>query len=465
MDLECAEITRMVLNAGEEARGQMNGTLAPAFVGPVQWPVDCTVGPGLEGAIACESSVGYVNGSQGALIYRGYDVFDLCAYSNFEEVSYLLIHGALPNPKEFAEFKRRLVNYRYVPLTLRQLMSFPVEHMNTMSVLRLGTTLMRQEFSLADKEARRDTSTAIGTDEDSIAMETMPTGHPHAVYEFETEHTRRHLTPAEEIDGRAVGLRTCYHLLSGVATIAAATARLRRGHMPLDPDPELSFAANYLYLITGKRPTAVEERILDICLILHADHGMNASTFAAVVVASTLSDIYSSVGSGIAALNGPLHGGANEQVVRTLQQIGGPDNVKAWCENALATKQKIMGFGHRVYKTYDPRARVLGPIAKKFAERNAAVRPLFETAAALEREVMGLLSASKGIYPNVDFYSGLVYAALGIPIELFTSTFAVARVAGWTARVMEYLQNNRLFRPRAIYTGVLNQSYVPIEKR
>jgi len=465
MDAECSAITRLIENIGAETRRQIKGSLAPAFVGPVQWPVECTVGPGLEGAIACESSVGYVNGSQGMLFYRGYDIFDLCAYSTFEEVSYLLIHGALPTQTELADFKRRLTAYRFVPATLRQLMSFPVENMNPMAALRLGTTLMRQEFSLADREVRYEAGTAIGTDEDSIPMETMPTGYPRAVYEFEAAHNRQHLTPAEEAEGKAVGLRTCYHLLAGVATIAASIARLRRGHMPLDPDPHLSHAANYLYMITGRRPTPVEERLMDIALILHADHGMNASTFAAVVVASTLSDMYSSIGSGIAALNGPLHGGANEQVVRMLQQIGSVNNVKAWCERALASHQKIMGFGHRVYKTYDPRARILGPLAKQYASRNEVSKRLFEVAEALEAEVVNLLGASKGVYPNVDFYSGLLYAALGIPLELFTPTFGVARVAGWTARVMEYLQNNRLFRPRAIYSGPLDQAYIPIEKR
>jgi len=459
------QITQLILKAKQAAYSQMKGSLEPAFTGPVKWPVKCTVGPGLEGAIACESTVGYVNGSLGALIYRGYDVFDLCAYSNFEEVSYLLIHGALPTRKELEEYKQRLVQYRYLPATLRQLMSFPVEQMNAMAALRMGVTLMRQEFSLWDKETgRRVTGQAIGTDEDSIPMETMPRGEPHAVYEFENAYTHKGWTAAETAEERATGLRTCYHLLAGTPTLAAAVARLRRNQMPLDPDPTLSHAANYLYMITGRRPTPIEERIMDVALILHADHGMNASAFATVVVASTLSDMYSSIGSGIAALNGPLHGGANEQVVRTLLQIGRPSNVKAWAANALAHKHKIMGFGHRVYKTYDPRARVLGPLAKHLAGEKRELRDLFETAIALEAEVTAKLGA-KGIYPNVDFYSGLVYAALGIPLELFTPTFAVARVAGWTARVLEYLQNNRLFRPRAIYTGPLNLKFVPLAKR
>ena len=265
------QIETLVRKAKDEAYSQMKAPLTPAFSGPVRWPVKCTVGPGLEGAIACESRVGYVNGSQGALIYRGHDVFDLCAYSSFEEVSYLLIHGELPTRKELDVFKERLVRYRYVPATLRQLMSFPIEQMNAMAALRMGTTLMRQEFTVLDKEAgRRDVGQAIGTDEDSIAMETMPTGNPHAVYEFEGAYLHKHMTAVEEAEERATGLRTCYHLLAGVATLAAATARLRRGFMPLDPDPELGHAANYLYMMTGRRPTPIEERIMDIALILHA---------------------------------------------------------------------------------------------------------------------------------------------------------------------------------------------------
>lgn len=456
----------LVAKAGARAMEHRKGSLQPAFTGPVQWPVECTVGPGLEGAIACESTVGYVNGSQGALIYRGYDVFDLCTHSTFEEVTFLLIHGRLPTREQLEGFNQRLIKYRRVPAVLRQLMSFPVEKMNTMAALRLGTTLMRREYSELEKESpRRDQRNSIGTDEDSIAMETMPMGEQQAVYEFDNEHAHRGMTLDEEAEDMFKGYESCYHLVGGLATLTAAVARLRQGLMPLEPNPNLSHAANYLYMITGKVPTPAEERIMDICLILHADHGMNASTFAAVVVASTLSDIFASVGSGIAALNGPLHGGANEQVVRMLQQIGSPDNVKTWFARVQARKEKVMGFGHRVYKTYDPRALVLGPLAHYYASRNKDIRNLYETAVAVEKEVTAALGASKGIYPNVDFYSGLVYASMGIPVELFTPTFAVSRVSGWTARIIEYLQNNRLFRPRAIYTGPLHLDYVPIDKR
>lgn len=460
------KIAELVLKAGQASKAEREGSLQPAFSGPVQWPVDCTVGPGLEGAIACESTVGYVNGSQGALIYRGYDIFDLCAYSTFEEVSFLLLHGRLPTREQLVAFNARLVRYRPMPKVLRQLMTFPVETMNTMAALRMGTTLMRREYTQLEKDVtRRDARAAIGTDEDSIAMETMPMGEQQAVYEFDNEHSHKGLGLDEEAEEMFKGFDSCYHLIAGLATITAAVARIRNGQMPLEPNPELSHAANYLYMITGRVPTPVEERIMDICLILHADHGMNASTFAAVVVASTLSDMFGSVGSGIAALNGPLHGGANEQVIRMLQQIGSPENVRSWFSRVQARKEKVMGFGHRVYKTYDPRARVLGPLAHQYASDKKELGALYETALALEKEVSTTLGATKGVYPNVDFYSGLVYAALGIPIELFTPTFAVSRVSGWTARITEYLENNRLFRPRAIYTGPLNLEFVPMARR
>ncbi|MCE9616434.1 MAG: citrate/2-methylcitrate synthase [Lentisphaerae bacterium] len=456
-----ARVTDIVLKAGAAAQKEIKGGLQPAFSGNVQWPVECKVGPGLEGAIACESKVGYVNGSQGALLYRGYTIFDLCAYATFEEVAYLLTRGSLPTATELTTFKEQLNLFRSVPLTLRRLMSFPVEDMHAMAALRLGTNLMRQEFTSRDlNPSRGGARKVIGTDEDSIPMETLPKGTPEAVYQF----TRAPGAVNGEEDEQT-GYRAALHLLSGVSTIAAAIARVKRGQMPIDPDPELSFAANYLYMLNGRRPTPVEERIMDISLILHADHGMNASTFAAVVVASTLSDMYASVGAGVAALTGPLHGGANEDVMKMLDQIGDAANVPQWFAAKQARKEKIAGFGHRVYKTYDPRARILGPLAREIARDNPETKRMYATAAALEKVVVTTLGKAKGIYPNVDFFSGLVYRALGIPTELFTPTFAVSRVAGWTARVLEYLEHNRLFRPRAIYTGPTDCTFIPLNQR
>lgn len=457
------KITQLILAAAEKARRETSAEPEPEFTKPIQWPVQCIVGPGLEGAIACESKVGYVNGAKGWLIYRGYDIFQLCAYSTFEEVAFLLLHGSLPTAEQLGCFKQELIACRNVKETLKLLLNFPLEKMNPMGALRLGTSLMRLEFTDIDKSGYGDLrgGKRIASDEDSIPMETVPRGEKSAIYEFNAAEK------AKEPDNihSATGLKACYQLISGVATIAAAVCRVHQNRVPIDPDPALSLAANLLYMMTGKKPAAEEERIMDIALILHADHGINASTFASLVVASTLSDMYLSVGSGIAALNGPLHGGANELVIEMLREIGSVDNVKPWFGKAREEKRKIPGFGHRVYKAYDPRARVLCPIAEYLSGSSKEAAALFAIAQALENEVGIHLSSSKKIFPNVDFFSGIVYHALGIPSEMFTSLFAVSRVAGWTARVTEYLQHNRIFRPRAMYIGPFHKEFVPIEER
>jgi citrate synthase len=463
MSREVARIQKLIQDAAKKARRETSAEPEPEHTKPVQWPIQCTVGPGLEGAIACESKVGYVNGAKGWLVYRGYDIFDLCARSSYEEVSYLLLHGKLPSSTEFQAFREQLVAYRYLPSTLRILMGFPLEKMSTMAVLRMGANMMRQELThLDDKGWRPAHMNVIGADEDSIPMETTPQGGRHAIYEFK----RRRRRPGKGFpQDEGIGIDACYHLISGLATVAAAIARIHRGLMPIDPDPKLGHAANFLYMMSGRRPTPLEERAMDVALILHADHGMNASTFAAMVVASTLSDFYFSVGSGIAALNGPLHGGANEQVIRTLEEVRESGEVALWVDKAMAEKRKIPGFGHRVYKAYDPRARVLGPLARHLVERDGVAKELFQVAGELEREVVGRLGASKQIFPNVDFYSGILYRALGIDSAMFTPIFAVSRVAGWTARMLEYLQNNRIFRPRSSYVGDFNREYVPLGER
>jgi len=218
-------------------------------------------------------------------------------------------------------------------------------------------------------------------------------------------------------------------------------------------------------MMTGRKPDPLEEKIMDVSLILHADHGMNASTFASMVVASTLSDFYFSVGAGIGALNGPLHGGANEQVMNILNEIGDVENVEPWLDKTLKSKSKITGFGHRVYKAYDPRARILEPLAEYLAGRDAKILNKYNTAKKLEELVVKKLGAEKKIFPNVDFYSGLVYSSIGVESEMFTPIFAVSRVSGWAARMIEYKENNRIFRPRAMYTGEFNKEYKPFDKR
>jgi len=462
-------ITDIVRQAAAKARQEVSNEPEAALTGKLEWPVTCTVGPGLEGAIACETKIGYVNGTRGSLIYRGYDLFDLCAEATFEEVSYLLLQGNLPTRNELDDVSQCLQEYRFIPKTLRLIMGFPVQDMIPMAALRMGTNLMRQYQTERDQVGMMGRgSEQIASDDDSHSMETAAMGDQKAAFEFqELDANRPKPERAERAQAEAHGLSSCYHLIAGVGSLTAAIARLRTGHLPIEPDPELSHAGNLLYMMTGKRPEPIEERVMDICLTLHADHGMNASTFAAMVVASTLSDIYFSIGAGIAALNGPLHGGANEAVIHMLNEIGSPGKVEEWYRNARANKTKIMGFGHRVYKAYDPRARVLGPLADFLVERSGRedMRRLLATARELETRVVSELGEKKGIFPNVDFYSGIVYSCLGIAPDMFTPIFAVSRVSGWTARVLEYLKTNRIFRPRAVYVGDLDRPFQTLDKR
>lgn len=447
------EITELVLKAAKKARIETSDQPEPELTKPLKWPLSCTIGPGLEGAIACETKVGYVNGAKGWLVYRGYDIFDLCAYSTFEETSYLLVHGKFPNKMQLKSFKKKLLDYKRMHRTNRMLMSFPIETMSPMAALRFGISIMRQNQTWRDKDVKGHRTGPIGSDEDSIPMETPPKGENKAIYEFKHKTFEKPAAGLLPDSLASDELESIYHLIAGVGAITATVARVRDKKMPLEPIPELSHAGNVLYMMTGKIPTPEAERILDISLILHADHGMNASTFAAMVVASTLSDIYFSVDTGVAALNGPLHGGANEQVIHMLEEIGPHENVKSWYEKERKKGAKIPGMGHRVYKAYDPRARVLGPLADYMAKKNKAIVPMLKTARSLEHEVITTLGQEKKVFPNVDFYSGIVYASMGIPPEFFTTMFAVSRVSGWTARVWEYLKHNRIFRPRAMYTG------------
>ena len=464
------EITKLILKAAAKADKESPGIPSDETVEPLKWPLQATVGPGLEGAIACETKIGYVNGTNGWLIYQGYNIFDLCAHCTFEEVAYLLLYGDLPTKEQLDLFQGKLVAARSLPQTLRMMMATPIEEMNPMSGLRLGTNLMRRRLTWRDTEAGRpDPSSAIASDEDSIPMETEPMGEKRAIYEF----GRRRPARPQDVSRRttdAASLDSCIQLISGVGTLTAAISRIHDGKLPIEPDPDLGHAANILYMMTGKKPSPEAERVMDVALILHADHGMNASTFAAMVVASTLSDIYFSIGAAIAALTGPLHGGANEQVVRTLKEIGGPNEVDAWFNRTMKKGEKIPGFGHRVYKAYDPRARILEPLARHLVSNSPESsspesRLLYRTARKLEKSVVSTLGKEKSVLPNVDFYSGIVYSSMGIPEHMFTPLFAASRVAGWTARVHECLKRNRIFRPRAWYVGEFGRKVKPIARR
>jgi len=412
-----ADISKIIREAAVKAQRETDSEPEGKLTGECKFPITCEVGGGLEGAIACGTSIGYVNGTKGWLVYRGYNCFDLAEHSNFEETSYLLLFGKLPTAKELADFKKKLASYAPLPREVVDVLSsLPTAKTRPMSALRTGVSVL----GVLDANAE-DTSV-----------------------EAETE----------------VSIK----LIAQMGPLAGAIARLRQGQKPVAPDPSLSLAGNFLYTMTGKKPQADYERIMDVSLILHADHGMNASTFTSMVVNSSLSDMYSSITAGIGSLKGPLHGGANERVLHDLDEIGSAGNVDKWFAEARKAKRRVMGFGHRVYKAYDPRARILGPLADMMTQ-GTKHRTLYETAIKLDGVVCSELGAEKKIFPNVDFYSGLVYRAMGIETAMFTPIFAVSRISGWCARVLEYLASNRIFRPRAIYTGPTKAEYVPVGKR
>jgi citrate synthase len=367
---------------------------------------------GLRGVVAASSSIGDVNGEQGILIYEGYDIHDLAKNSTFEEIVFLLWHGRLPQRAELGELKASLAKCYELPAELLALMrSFPRDA-EPMDVLR--TSISALDFY--DRSAR-DTS-------------------------------------------REASLRTATRLTAQLPVIVATAARLREGKEPIKPNPELNIATNFLYMLKGEMPSEQDARIFDVCLILHADHELNASTFTARVVSGTLADMYGAVTAAIAALSGPLHGGANTNVMKMLLQIGTIEQAEEYVKNALAQKQKIMGIGHAVYKTEDPRATHLRQFSKEMGER-AGETKWFE----ISRRIEEIMLREKGMYPNVDFYSASTYYMMGIPLELFTPIFAVSRISGWTGHILEQYANNKLIRPRAEYIGPRDLKYVPIDER
>jgi len=369
---------------------------------------------GLEGVAAFETSISYIDGKDGILIYRGIPIEELAEKSSFEETAYFLIYGSLPIEIELKKFAGDLENHISLnPQDIKWLKDFPVSA-HPMDVLNTCVSLM---------------SLSEGGD-----------------YEEGTEND----------------LKAGIHIMGKMPSYIAAFDRIRQGKGPIPPDNKLSYAANFLWMLTGEKPEEKEARIMDLCLILHAEHGVCASTFGTLVTSSTFSDVYSSIVTAIGTLKGYLHGGANEQVIRMLEGIGGPENVEDYINEAMKEKKKIMGFGHRVYKALDPRARILKKYARDLTDKRDEI--LFKTALKVE-EVMEKKFGPKGIYPNVDFYSGFVYKALGIPTDLFTSIFALARSAGWIAHILEYRESNRIFRPRGIYNGPVNVKYIPIEER
>ncbi|HZS94946.1 MAG TPA: citrate synthase [Chloroflexota bacterium] len=365
---------------------------------------------GLEGVVAAQSAISSIIGS--TLTYRGIDINELADNSTFEETAYLLWYGELPNQQQLQQFKSQLAaNRELKPQLIEFMRGFPKDALPMVS-LRTAVSAL-------------------------------------AFYDPEAND----MSP-EANNGKAI------RLLAKFPTIVAAIQRLRNGQEPVAPDPNLSEAANLLYMLNDRRPSENAANVMDIALILHADHEFNASTFTARVTASTLSDMYSAVVAALCALKGPLHGGANEAVMKTLEGIGGPDEVPAWVADALARKERIMGFGHRVYKEGDPRARWLKQMSKQLADETGNPK-WYEMSAIMEDEV----KKDKGLLPNVDFYSASVYTYLGIPRDLFTPIFAVSRVSGWIAHILEQYQNNRLIRPRAEYIGPEFRHYTPMGAR
>lgn len=366
---------------------------------------------GLEGVVVARSAISYVDGKLGRLIYQGYDIRELAEHSSFEEVAFLLWHGRLPDSRELAALKEELASSRTVPQAVIELIKL-VPPRSPMAVLQTAVAAL----GLFDPEA------------DDNSWE--------------------------------ANLRKSVRLTARVATLVAAFHRLRRGLAVVEPDPQIGHSANFLYMLFGERPGETSARVMDVALILHADHEFNASCFAGRVTASTLSDMYSSVVSAVGTLKGPLHGGANEQVMRLLMEIGDPGRAAEVVHAKLTAKERIPGFGHRVYKTWDPRALILKRYSEELGRQRGDMR-WYQISVAVEEAVR----AEKDLYPNVDFYSASVYHILGIPIDLFTPVFAVSRISGWTAHLLEQYADNRLIRPRAEYSGPFDLRYVPVEDR
>ena len=370
---------------------------------------------GLEGVPATQSAICDIDGIRGILTYRGYPIHQLARQSGFLETAYLLIWGELPTIFQLREFEQEVKMHRRVSFRIRDMMKcFP----------------------------------ASGHPMDALQASAASLG---------LFYSRRALNDLHYIESAVV------RLIAKIPTMVAAFQLIRKGQDPIQPRDDLPYAANFLYMLTEREPDPTEARIFDACLILHAEHSLNASTFSARVTASTLTDPYAVVASAVGTLAGPLHGGANEDVLEMLEEIGSVDQVEPWLDRAIAAKQKIMGFGHREYRVKDPRAVILQGLAEELFTRLGS-DPMYDLARALETAAAERLGP-KGIYPNVDFYSGIVYRKLGIPGDLFTPIFAIARTAGWLAHWREQLGANRIYRPTQIYTGYPERPWLPLEQR
>jgi citrate synthase len=373
---------------------------------------------GLEGIVVTESDLSFIDGSAGRLVYRGYDIDDLAREACYEEVLYLLWYGHLPDAAELETFERQLAADREVDdEVIDTVRALAAADENPMAALRTVTS----QLSAYDEDAAADTD---------------PTN-----------------VEANVRKGRRITAK--------IPTIVAAFTRLRNGDEPVAPDGDLGHAADFLYMLNGEEPDDVTAETFDTALVLHADHGINASTFSAMVTASTLADLHSAVVSAIGTLGGGLHGGANQNVMKMLQEVDDSDRDPVeWAERALEAGRRIPGFGHRVYDVKDPRARILGERSEQLGEAAGDPR-WYEYSVALEE----FMTEQKGLAPNVDFYSASTYYQMGIPVDIYTPIFAMSRVGGWVAHVLEQYADNRLIRPRARYTGPDEAEFVPVEDR
>jgi len=371
--------------------------------------------PGLAGVPAAKSAVSDVDGVQGILEYRGIRIEDLCTKSSFLETAWLLLFGRLPKQRELTQFVDDVTHHRRIKFRIVELLKCLPDQGHPMDALQAAVAALGMFY------------------------------------------------PGRNVKDVDNNYWSAIRLIAKIPTIIAAYARVRRGDDPIPPRDDLSFSQNFLYMLTERVPDKIASDTLDVCLILHAEHTMNASTFTGLVTASTLADPYTVVTSSIGALKGPLHGGANEEVVAMLREIGTPDKVRPYVEAKLKAKEKLMGFGHRVYKVKDPRAVILQGLCERLF-KECGTSPLYDVALEVERVAADMLGAKK-VYPNVDFYSGIVYDKLGIEVDCFTPIFAMARVAGWLAHWFEQLRENKLFRPDQIYAGEHNRPYVPIDQR
>ena len=367
---------------------------------------------GLEGVVVARSRLCSIDGQNGVLIYGGYDVGDLAEHSSYEEVCFLTLQGRLPTAEELDEFVSDLASHRELSEETASVVDMLATHAAPMEMLR--TAVSSDSFDDPDKDSN--------------------------------EHD--------------ANFRKATRLIAKMPTMVARYARRRDGLDPIEPDAGLGHAANFLWMLSGERPSEAAEKTFDVALILHADHEMNASTFTARVIASTLSDMHSAITGAIGALKGPLHGGANEQVMKLLESIPDGTSVEDDIRGRLERRERIMGFGHRVYKTWDPRAVILKRFSRRLAQESGEPR-WFDLSERIEQTVV----SEKGLYPNVDFYSASTYHYLGIETGLFTPIFAMSRVVGWAAHVIEQHTDNRLIRPSSEYVGPAPRAYEPIERR